>query len=70
MIEGWDKYILDLYPNLRHEEAVRTAEKYEEYLRLVLRIHERILAENPQPVRVVHQDGPLTNNSNQPSLQV
>lgn len=70
MIEGWDKYILDLYPNLTPEEAARIAEKYEEYLRLVLRIHERILAENPQSVRVVRRDGPLTNNSNKPSLQL
>lgn len=69
MIQGWDKYILEIYPELEPEEAVRTAEKYEQYLRLILRIHERILAENAQPVRVVSRDGPLTNNSNRPSLQ-
>lgn len=70
MIEGWDDRILSLYPDIGRVEATRTAEKLEAYLRLVLRIHERLSLEREGGVRVVHADGPLTNNSNLSSLPV
>jgi len=59
---------LRLYPDLSEDEAARTVERFEAYVRLVLCMHERISTERLQPVRTVLQDGPLTENSNRSSL--
>ena len=70
MIEGWDEKLMNLYPDLDRAEAKRSAEKLEDYLRLLLRIHERLSLENHEAVRVVRRDGPLTDNSNRLDLHI